>query len=444
MTGFMHEKEFSRKSFVKGGGALIVGFSMVGAVAGKAQAANGLTPFAKRTPADFLPDQAQIDSWITLTADNTVIVTHGETELGHGTPTGVLMVVAEEMNMNMNQMSFAHVESWLQAVGGGSGSGGISTRSTAIRSAAALAKTTLLNMASTQLGVPASSLTVTDGVVSGGGKTVKYSDLLGGKLFQTALTAANTGGATTSPFGTTPGQGNSKPVSQYTVIGKAFPRIDIPAKVMGTYTYIQNVRVPGMLHARSVRPRGAGANTVENSTPLSVDASSIAHIPGAQIVQVKDFIAVVAPKEYDAIQAAAQLKVTWDTKNGLPDSGNFWGWLRNAGDTNTTTPPRFTADSGPRSRPVSRVLRRPSPPRTSTTTTASCRSARTLQLPTSSRTAAVARSTCRLRRSTASRPRSRRCLPSSRTRSGRTRRSRTTASSGTRVQARSAAVRPPK
>jgi nicotinate dehydrogenase subunit B len=347
MTGFMHEKEFSRKSFVKGGGALIVGFSTIGAVAGKAQAANGLTPFAKRTPADFLPDQAQIDSWITLTADNTVIVTHGETELGHGTPTGVLMVVAEEMNMNMNQMSFAHVESWLQAVGGGSGSGGISSRSTAIRSAAALAKTTLLNMASTQLGVPASSLTVTDGVVSGGGKTVKYSDLLGGKLFQTALTAANTGGATTSPFGTTPGQGNSKPVSQYTVIGKAFPRIDIPAKVMGTYTYIQNVRVPGMLHARSVRPRGAGANTVENSTPLSVDASSIAHIPGAQVVQVKDFIAVVAPKEYDAIQAAAQLKVTWDTKNGLPDSGNFWGWLRNAGDTNTTTPPRFTADSGP-------------------------------------------------------------------------------------------------
>ena len=347
MTGFMHEREFSRKTFVKGGGALIVGFSTLASTAGKAQAANALTPFAKRTPADFLPDQAQVDSWITLTADNTVIVTHGETELGHGTPTGVLMVVAEEMNMNMNQMTFAHVESWLQAVGGGSGSGGISSRSTAIRSAAALAKTTLLNMASTQLGVPASSLTVTDGVVSGGGKTVKYSDLLGGKLFTTALTAANTGGAATTPFGTTPGQGNSKPVSQYTVIGKAFPRIDIPAKVMGTYTYIQNVRVPGMLHARTVRPRGAGANTVENSTPLSVDASSIAHIPGVQVVQIKDFIAVVAPKEYDAIQAAAQLKVTWDTKKGLPDSGNFWSWLRTAGDTNTVNPPRFTADSGP-------------------------------------------------------------------------------------------------
>ena len=116
---------------------------------------------------------------------------------------------------------------------------------------------------------------------------------------------------------------------------------------MGTYTYIQNVRIPGMLHARSVRPRGAGANTVENAKPLSVDATSIAHIPGAQVVQVNDFLAVVAPKEYDAIQAAAQLKVTWETKQGFPaSSGNFWSWLRTAGDTNTTNPPRFTADSG--------------------------------------------------------------------------------------------------
>jgi nicotinate dehydrogenase subunit B len=337
MTGFMHEKEFSRKTFVKGGGALIVGFSTM-ATAGNALAANANTPFAQRTPADFLPDQTQVDSWITLNADNTVTVTHGETELGHGTPTGILMLVAEEMDMNMSQMKFAHVESWLQAVGGGSGSGGISSRSTAIRAAAALAKTTLLNLAATQLGVPASSLTVTDGVVSGGGKTVKYGDLLGGKLFNAKLTTQITA---------TPGQGIAKAVSAYKVVGRSFPRIDIPDKVMGTYTYVHNVRIPGMLHARTVRPRGAGANTVENSKPLTVDATSIAHIPGAQVVQVKDFLAVVAPKEYDAIQAAAQLKVTWETKDGFPQpSGNFWSWLRTAGDTNTTNPPRFTADSG--------------------------------------------------------------------------------------------------
>ncbi|HEY3922360.1 MAG TPA: molybdopterin cofactor-binding domain-containing protein, partial [Gaiellaceae bacterium] len=353
MTGFMHEKEFSRKSLVKGGGALIVGFSMFGAAtAGKASAANADTPFNKRTPSDYLPDQTQIDSWITIHADNTATVTHGESELGHGTPTGILMLVAEELNMDFSQMKFAHVESWLQAIGGGNGSSGISARSQTIRTAAALAKQTLVGMAATQLGVPAANLTVASGVVSGGGKTVKYGDLLGDKLFTTQMTVANTGvpaGSPTSPFGSTPGMTGTivKPVSQYSVVGKSFSRIDIPAKVMGTYSYIQNVRVPGMVHGRIVRPRGAGANTVENAKPLSVDPTSIKDIPGAQIVQIGDFLAVVAPKEYDAIQAAAQLKVTWETKQGFPkDSGNFWSWLRTAGDTNTVNPPRITADSG--------------------------------------------------------------------------------------------------
>jgi len=348
MTGFMHEKEFSRRSFLKGGGALVVGFSMFAGTAGKAQAANADTPFADRTPADYLPDQTQIDSWITLHADNTVTVTHGESELGHGTPTGILMLVAEELNMDFSQMKFAHVESWLQAIGGGNGSSGISARSTTIRLAAALAKNTLVNMASTQLGVPVANLSVASGVISGGGKSVKYGDLLGDKLFLTQMTAANTG-STANPPTATPGQPGTiaKPVSQYGVVGKAFPRIDIPAKVMGTYTYIQNVRVPGMVHARIVRPRGAGANTVENANPLSVDPTSIKDIPGVQIVQISQFLAVVAPKEYDAIQAAAQLKVTWETKQGFPQgSGNFWSWLRTAGDTNTVNPPRLTADSG--------------------------------------------------------------------------------------------------
>ena len=86
----------------------------------------------------------------------------------------------------------------------------------------------------------------------------------------------------------------------------------------GTYTYIQNVRIPGMVHARRVRPRGAGANTFENDTPLSVDPASIANIPGAEVVQIGNFVAVIAPQEYDAIQAAAQLEVQWRHRAGLP------------------------------------------------------------------------------------------------------------------------------
>src|SRR5438128_5325747 len=99
MTGLLHEKEFSRKSFLKGSGALVAGLT----IAGAAQASTGNTPFAARTPADYQPSgdvrQTQVDTWIAITPDNKVIVTHGETELGHGTPTGILVLVAEEMNI---------------------------------------------------------------------------------------------------------------------------------------------------------------------------------------------------------------------------------------------------------------------------------------------------------------------------------------------------------
>ena len=353
MTGLMHEKDFSRKTFVKGGGALIIGISAVGALAGKAQADQITLPaadapsagaFAARTAANYLPNLNSVDAWITVNADGTATVTHGETELGHGTPTGIMMLVAEELNMDVSQMYYARPESWLNVTGGGSGSSGISGRSTQIRAAAAYGKQVLLGLASTQLGVPVASLTVASGVVSGGGKSVTYSSLLGGKLFNFVMpepASAVAGAAVTA----TPGQLGTivKPVSQYTVVGKSFPRIDIPEKVLGTYTYIQNVRIPGMLHARRVRPRGAGANTVENDTPLNVDATSISHIPNAQVVQIGNFVSVVAPKEYDAIQAAAQLKVTWQTSPGFPqESGNFWSWLRSSGDSNTQNPPRFT------------------------------------------------------------------------------------------------------
>ncbi len=196
-------------------------------------------------------------------------------------------------------------------------------------------------MASTKLGVPVANLTVASGVVSGGGQTVKYGDLIGGKLFNYTM-STNNGGQTSA----TPGQGIAKPVSQYQVVGKSFPRIDIPAKVNGTYTYVQNVHIPGMLHGRRVRPRGAGANTALNDRPVSVDPTSISHIPGAQVVQVQNWLGVVAPKEYDAIQAAAQLKVVWQSDPKLPGSGNYWSWLRKAGDTNTDNPARYTTLTG--------------------------------------------------------------------------------------------------
>jgi CO/xanthine dehydrogenase Mo-binding subunit len=314
---------------------MIIAIGAVGT--GAAQAATGNTPFGQRGPQDWLPNLSTIDAWIAIRADNTVIVTHGEPEFA-GTPTGILMMVAEELDVSMKQMTYAPQETWLNATGGGGGSGGISSRSLPTRAAAAYAKQELLKMASTNLGVPVASLSVKDGVVSGGGKSVTYGALIGGKNFGFTFPAGTTG--------LLPGAGIAKPVSQYKLVGTMQPRIDIPNKVSGKYTYIHNVKIPGMVHARWVTPRGIGANTSQNHMPVSIDENSIKNT-NAQVVRIGNFVAVWAAKEYEAIQAASQLKVVWksDPKFGSGSSGNYWSWMRKTGDTNTQTPARYTTDS---------------------------------------------------------------------------------------------------
>src|SRR4051812_5511813 len=94
MTGFLHEQEFSRKSFLKGGGALVVGFSLLGSgLAGKAAAATS------PQPTGYLPDPAQVDSWITVLSDNTIAFKTSQIECGNGVTTGLCQLVAEEMNV---------------------------------------------------------------------------------------------------------------------------------------------------------------------------------------------------------------------------------------------------------------------------------------------------------------------------------------------------------
>jgi CO/xanthine dehydrogenase Mo-binding subunit len=335
LNGDTLSREFSRTAFLKGGAMVVA----IGSTAGAASAATGNTPFAQRGPGDYLPNLNTIDAWLAIRSDNKVVVTHGEPEFA-GTPTGILMLVAEELDTDMSQMIYASPESWLNATGGGGGSGGISSRSTQARAAAAYAKRELLKMASAKLGVPVASLTVDKGVVSGGGKSVTYGELIGGKNFGFVFPSSQTSA--------TPGQGIAKPVSQYKLVGTVNPRIDIPAKVAGNYTYVQNVRIPGMWHARWVNPRGTGAITSQNDHPISIDESSIKNVEGAQVVRVGNFVAVAAPKEYAAIQAAAQLKVVWksDPKFGSGGSGNYWKWVRETGDTNKVNPARYTATTG--------------------------------------------------------------------------------------------------
>jgi CO/xanthine dehydrogenase Mo-binding subunit len=181
----------------------------------------------------------------------------------------------------------------------------------------------LLNLASASLGVPVAQLTVTDGVVSGGGRSVTYGALLGGKPFNTTI---NTTAAGSAPI---------KSPSQYKVVGTRVPRFDIPDKVRGKWTFIQDVAIPGMLHGRPVRPRGTAsvhAKSPEGGpasfTLLSVDESSIKNLAGARVVREKNFLGVVAPTEYAAIQGAAQLKARWSETETLPGHANMERFMR--------------------------------------------------------------------------------------------------------------------
>src|SRR5581483_5286702 len=179
MTGFLHEREFSRESFLKGGGALVVGFSLAGR-AGKATAAK-----APNTP----PDPTQVDSFLAINSDNSVSLYPLYYEFGQGTYTGFTQIVAEELDVPVESVKIPLWNSgspnpfpnW----GTNAASNGTANGGPPLRQAAATARQVLLGLASTQLGVPAASLTVADGVVSGGGRSVKYSDLIAGKLFST-------------------------------------------------------------------------------------------------------------------------------------------------------------------------------------------------------------------------------------------------------------------
>ena len=331
------ERELSRKSFVKGGGALIVGFSTLG---GLFQASASKAAITGTFDSNGPYDPQQIDSWIAIHGDNSASVKLGMVELGQGSTTGLLIVAAEELNMDMSQMQMIANDTDVTPNQGGTyGSEAIQVGGKQTRAASAAAYQALLGLASTQLGVPVGSLSVSKGVVSGGGKSVTYGQLIGDKLFNVAIPASYNlaaipsffGGAAAAGAGLAPGAPGTKPVGQYTIVGSnpGPPRIDIPAKVLGTYTYVHNIRVPGMLHARVVRPRGQGAYGGGTAPQiLSVDANSISQIPGAKILQKGNFLGVTAPKEYDAIQAAAQLKVTWAPMPTIPGVGNLWGQMR--------------------------------------------------------------------------------------------------------------------
>jgi CO/xanthine dehydrogenase Mo-binding subunit len=304
----------SRRDLLKTGGVLVVGFSLAGVPVRAAPAAGGQVAGP--------PDPNTVDSWLAIHGDNTATVYLGKCELGQGNTTGLLQIVGEELDMDMTQLSAVRLDTNVTPdQGATSASSSIHRGGPPLRAAAAEARQTLMQLASARLGEQPGSLVVSKGVVSVEGqpaRSITYGALLGDKPFNVKMTG-------TAPV---------KPPSRYALVGQSVPRIDIPEKAGGTYVRIQNVRVPGMLHGRIVLPKGQRAYG-SAAKVVSVDESSIAHIPGARVIRKRDFIGVVAEREWDAVKAARDLKVVWAEPPRLPRSEDVYEAMRKAKTTDT-------------------------------------------------------------------------------------------------------------
>jgi CO/xanthine dehydrogenase Mo-binding subunit len=143
-------------------------------------------------------------------------------------------------------------------------------------------------------------------VARGGGESVSFAALIGGTAFELPVDKA----------------ASLRDPDAYTIVGTPYPRPDIPAKLTGRHAFVQDHRVEGMLHARVVRPPQIGARLID------IDAASIADIPGAEVVRIKDFLAVVAPREWDSVRALRALKASWSEAATLRGSDNLFETVR--------------------------------------------------------------------------------------------------------------------
>jgi CO/xanthine dehydrogenase Mo-binding subunit len=309
MTDILAATAYSRRDLLKGGGALVIGFCVAG------------TPVA-RADLGGPPDPNQIDSWIAVHADNTATVIFGKCELGQGNTTGMLQIAGEELDLGMDQLAAVRLDTHVTPdQGATTSSSSIERGGPQLRAAAAEARQALLQLAAARLNAPVAGLTVSNGIVSVAGdpsRSVKYGDLLGDKPFNVKLA----------------GVAPRKPVSQYRLVGTRVPRRDLPDKMSAKYTYMQHVRVSEMLHGRIVRPRGQGAYG-SGAKPASIDESSIKNIPTARVVRKGDFVGVVAEREWDAVKAARDLEVTWQSNSELPGNGKLFETMRASKTTDT-------------------------------------------------------------------------------------------------------------
>jgi CO/xanthine dehydrogenase Mo-binding subunit len=315
----------SRRDFLRASGLFVVTAATLSPSAMLAQAGQGAAAALGAGP---YPDRdfKQLDSWIAIREDNTATFYVGKTDLGQGTGTAFRQIMASELDMPFERTSCVMgVTDVTVDQGGSGGSDALQTDGYPMRRVAAEARRVLLDMASQRLGVPVVQLAVADGVVSVVGdasKRVTYGQLIGGKRFNVTLTGNNVDATT--------GQAKLKAVQELKHVGQSPQRYDIPAKVDGTLTWAVDVKLPGMVHARNIKPPFAGA------TLQAVDESSVNKLPGfVKVVRKGNYLAVVFEREEQAVNAVRQLKATWQKPANapFPSSEDLFKYMRSATPT---------------------------------------------------------------------------------------------------------------
>jgi CO/xanthine dehydrogenase Mo-binding subunit len=290
----------SRRDVLKGG-ALIVSFSWLGLPTdGFAQTAPGAAkPLALNA----------VDTFLAIDAKGNVTVYSGKVDLGTGVQTALTQIVADELDVPLLSVTVIQGDTALTPDQGPTfGSLSIQIGGVQIRNAAAVARNKLFELAAAKLAVKPEDLKVTDGVIGGGGKRLTYGELIGGKSFSLEVDHKN--------------PPKTKDPKDFKFVGTSVKRLDIPAKATGTFTYMQDYRVPGMLHGRVVRPPAIGAKLE------SIDESSVKDIPGIKVVREGNFLGVVAEHEWNAIRAAQKLKAVWSNWEGLPEKSKLFDYVR--------------------------------------------------------------------------------------------------------------------
>jgi nicotinate dehydrogenase subunit B len=248
------------------------------------------------------------ETFIRITADGSVNAYNGHVDLGTGIRTALGQIVAEELDV-----SFARVVVVLGDTaevpnqGATIASETIQIAAVPLRKAAAQARHFLIARAAERLELPVDELTIEDGLIRGkDNRSISYGELIAGETIRLELADDVT----------------VKPVESHRIVGQSVPRVDLLAKATGEFSYVHDVRVPGMLHGRVVRPPYAGvdAGPFVGTSLIAVDESSVQDIPGlVAVVRIGDFVGVVAEREENAAKAAARLKVSWKPTPTLPD-----------------------------------------------------------------------------------------------------------------------------